>query len=135
MRFTTDKFHAVGDLIILEIGMEIPVVHPFGHDAQLQALGHLDSLDCQDIFVFDVFGNQHFLAEPLKVALDIGGPDTYEAHTFFISRKSSCRVTRRILSAKTTPSVLSGLSAFQTSENPPAAFGIASRFWGENEMR
>jgi TRAP-type mannitol/chloroaromatic compound transport system permease large subunit len=66
MRFTTDKFHAVGDLIILEIGMEIPVVHPFGHDAQLQALGHLDSLDCQDIFVFDVFGNQHFLAEPLK---------------------------------------------------------------------
>ena len=115
--------------------MEIPVVHPFGHDAQLQALSDLDSLDCQDIFMFDKFGNQYFLAESLKVMLDIGGQDTYEAHTFFISRKSSCRVTRRILSAKTTPSVLSGLSTFQTSENPPAAFGVASRFWGENEMR
>jgi hypothetical protein len=84
--------------------------------------------------MFDMFGNQHFLAESLKVMLDIGGPDTYEARTFFISRKLSCRVTRRTLSAKTTPSVLSGLSAFQTSENPPTAFGIASCFWSENEM-
>jgi hypothetical protein len=134
MRFTTDKFHAVGDLVILEIGMEIPEVHPFGHDAQVQALSHLDSLDCQDIFVFDMFGNQHLLAESLKVTSDIGGPDTCETHTFFISGKSSCGITRRTLSAKTTPSVLSGLYAFQTSENPPVAFGLASCFRSENEI-
>ena len=62
----TDKFSTVSDLVILEVGVHIPVFHPFGHDAKLGLIDHLDTLDRQDVVIFDLFRNQHLLAKFLE---------------------------------------------------------------------
>ena len=68
MRSKTHNLSTIGDLIVLEKGMHIPVFHPFGHDAKVElSINHLDSRDRQDVVVFDLFGNQHLLTEPLEV--------------------------------------------------------------------
>ena len=67
MGLRTDKFNAVGDLIVLEIGVHIPVFHPFGYNGRLERIGHLDPLDRQDVVVYDLFSDEHLLAESLKV--------------------------------------------------------------------
>ena len=84
----------------------------------------LDSLDRQNVVIFGLFGDQQFPAKHLKVTRVVSGPDTgKDDHAFLIVGKSSCSVMRKTLRAKTVPSVS---FAFQTSEEPPAAFGVAS---------
>jgi len=63
----TDKFSTVGDLVILEVSVHIPVFHPFGYDAKLEPIDHLNSLNRQDVVISDLFGNQHFLTKSLEV--------------------------------------------------------------------
>ena len=63
----THKLCTVGDQIILEEGMHIPVLHPFGHDTKVELfINDLDSRDRQDVVVLDLFGNQHLLTESLE---------------------------------------------------------------------
>ena len=52
--------------------MHIPVFHPFGYDAKPGLISHLDPLDRQDVVIFDLFGNQHFLTKSLQITSDIG---------------------------------------------------------------
>jgi len=63
----TDKFSTVGDLVILEVNVHIPAFHPFGYDGKLRPIDHLNSLNRQDVVIFDLFGNQHFLTKSLEV--------------------------------------------------------------------
>ena len=63
----TDKFSTVSDLVIPEVCLHIPVFHPFGHDAKHGLIDHLDTLDRQDVVIFDLFRNQHLLAKFLEV--------------------------------------------------------------------
>ena len=64
----THKLSTVGDRIILEKSMHIPVFHPFGHDAEVELfINHLNTRDRQDVVILDLFGNQHLLTEPLEV--------------------------------------------------------------------
>jgi len=53
MRRRTDELGAVGDLIILEVGVHVPTFHPFGYDAKPEAFNHLDPLNRQDVVMFD----------------------------------------------------------------------------------
>ena len=62
----TDKFIAV-DVVVLEVGNEVPVFHPRGHDAEARVTSHLDPCDCQNIGIRDLFGHEHLLAEVLRV--------------------------------------------------------------------
>ena len=70
MRSRTDRLGAVGDFIIPEVGVavRVPAFHPFGYDAKLEAIKHLD------VVIFDLFGNQHLLIESLRVTWGIVGP-------------------------------------------------------------
>ena len=63
----TDKFNTVGVLVIPEVSVHIPVFHPFGYNGRPERIGHLDPLDRQDVVVYDLFSDDHLLAESLKV--------------------------------------------------------------------
>jgi len=68
MRLRTDKLSTVSGLVFLEVGTHIPMFHPLGYDAKHDPINHLDSLDCHDVLVSDMFGNQHLLTKVLEVS-------------------------------------------------------------------
>ena len=72
MGIQTNQVNAVEVLIttFFEVGAHVPVFHPWRHDAKargIRGIRNLDSNDCQDVGIRNVFGNQHLLTEPLRV--------------------------------------------------------------------
>ena len=53
----TDEFNAVANFVFIEVGVHIPTFHPFGYNAKVEDISHLDPLDDQDVVMFDFFAN------------------------------------------------------------------------------
>lgn len=66
VRFPTDKLNAIGVPVLPDIGVQVPAFHPLRYDAKLITLAHLDSFDCQDVLVFDLFGDHYLFAKSLE---------------------------------------------------------------------
>lgn len=64
MRVWTNKIHVVGDLIILEVGEYVAMLHPGSYNAE--PIGHQDTLNCHNIGICDQFGNQCLLTKSLR---------------------------------------------------------------------
>lgn len=63
-----DELEAVGNGTVSEVGVHVPVFHPYRYDAELGVAIHLDPFDCQNVGIHDLFGNQHLLTKPLAAA-------------------------------------------------------------------
>ena len=68
MRLRTDKFSTVSGLVFLKVSTHVPMFHPLRYDAKHGPINYLDSLNCHDIVIFDLFGNQHLLTKSLEVS-------------------------------------------------------------------
>ena len=58
----------VSSLVFLKVGMHIPMFHPLRYDAKHDPINYLDSLDCHNVVVSDLFGNKHLLTKFLEVS-------------------------------------------------------------------
>jgi hypothetical protein len=51
IRILTDKFDAVGVIVVIKVGPNVPVFHPSIYDGEFAVIGHLNPLDRQDVGV------------------------------------------------------------------------------------
>jgi len=68
MRLRTDQLSMVSGLVFLKVGTHIPMFHPLRYNAKCDPFNYLGSLNCHDIVVSDLFGNQHLLTKSLEVS-------------------------------------------------------------------